>query len=95
MDIDTKVTQFLLDVNKRLDGIVVFEDKEFSRKSFLKFQLELTSPHINSACFWSPSSLGQKIVEDTIHKHFDIYQEVGWNNTRTILWFTDKGERND
>ena len=85
-----KIFKFLMDVNNRLNGIMVIESQDIPRQSFLKFELELQSPHINKACFWSPSSLGQKIIEDTVHKYFNVYQEIGWNNTRTVFWFTAK-----
>lgn len=88
--LDNVINQFLISINKKLDGIIVLEDQDVPRESFLKFRLEITSSDINKNCFWSPSSFGISKIENEVEKFFNVYQEIGWNNTRTVCWFTTK-----
>ncbi len=83
-----RITRFLLDMNKLMDGVHIQETTEDHRSTLIKFEATLTCPFA-SPFMWSPSAAFYNILSKCLKKWFDIddYNSLGWNNTNTVFWF--------
>lgn len=86
--LNTRIMWFVFGTNPDLNGIKLIyhnnPEEEFS--SFIKFEFKLNSDHITG--FWSPTYKAFEIVKKNFEKIFEIkWENVHWNNTRTIFWF--------
>jgi hypothetical protein len=84
---DLKITRFLLDINKLMDGVHIQEKKDMPGSGLIKFEATLISPY-SEPCMWTPSKLFYSIIEEYMKKYFKFsaYENLGWNNTQTVFW---------
>lgn len=82
-----RITRFLLEVNKLMDGVHIDETTENHLHPHVKFEANLTCIYA-SPVMWSPSAAFFKIIGEASKKFFglDDYNMFGWNNTNTIFW---------
>ena len=84
-----KITRFLLEINKLMEGIYVEETTENHETfSLIKFQANLTCLYANPS-FWSPTPAFFSIIMNAAKKNFREVNDVddfGWNNTKTVFW---------
>lgn len=87
MTIEGQIVRFLIEVNKRMDGVHLEETSEMA-STLVKFEALLTNVYANRA-YWSPTKLFHQIIAETVKKYFDVDpKDLGWNNTRTVFWLS-------
>lgn len=86
-----KITRFLLDMNKLLDGIHIQEITEYGlERIHIKFEAGLSSIFVQPG-MWSPSTAFYIVLEQCANKHFKAQaaHKFNFNNTHTIFWIEE------
>lgn len=82
-----RITRFLLDINKLMDGIHIEETTDYELRNIrIKFEAKLISPFAQPG-MWSPTPYFYQILEQCCKKHFkdSMYSSLDFNNTNTIF----------
>ena len=82
-----RITRFLIEINKLMDGIYVEETTENHLGASIKFEAKLTHIYAHPH-YWSPSEKFFQIVMNAAKKFFRGVHEIEdftWNNTNTIF----------
>jgi len=86
----TQILRFLIEVNKRLDGIYICESTEYDHpRPSLTFNCNLTNLFISAN--WEPSSLFFRVIDDAAQANLKITKDdFSWNNNKTTFWYQDR-----
>jgi len=91
MKLHLRITRFLLECNKLMDGIHVQEITETHLAPHIKFEVNSTCIYLNVG-FTSPSEAFFRIMNQAARKHLGVDPELfEFNNTKMIFWI-DKSE---
>ena len=85
---DMLIIKFLLEMNKKLDGMYMEEITEPDHpRPLIKFEVKLTCIYAQP-CMFAPSDAFYNLLEECMKKYFKIsaYDKLTYNNTNTVFW---------
>jgi len=85
-DLENKL-KFLIDINKKMDGICIEEIHTSDNMLFTKFEAKISSIYVIPP-MWSPTEAFFDVIERASMKYFGT-RDIGYNNTRTVFWIRE------
>lgn len=92
MNTDILITRFLLEMNKKLDGMYMEETTERDHpRPMIKFEVKLTCIYAEP-CMFAPSKAFYRLLESCMKKYFkhSAYHNLTYNNTNTVFWISEE-----
>jgi len=87
---DMLITKFLLEMNKKMDGMYMEETTEYDHpRPMIKFEVKLICIYAQP-CMFSPSNAFYSLLEEVMKKYFksSAYANLSYNNTNTVMWLS-------